>query len=314
MDPTGGERQQLWSFREHGGWWYDNVLWSPDGSEILYGSSELGIPETSIVVVGVDGSGPREVPGWQFLGGGGSWSPDGSRIAFHNLGSNSPNVVLLTMARDGPDERVLVRGNYKRLAAEHSGVADDIAACSGGYVIAKPQKNSGLVQDCETLLRIRDALAGDAILNWSADAPISNWEGLSIEGSPLRVTGLDLHNLKPTRLTGVIPPELGHLANLEVLDLQGNRLSGGIPPELGSLTALRHLDLAGNHLTGSIPPEIGNLSGLDSLDLSDNGLSGVIPPELGNLTGLTELRIEGNFVRRCDPMILVLTGERCIAE
>ena len=45
------------------------------------------------------------------------------------------------------------------------------------------------------------------------------------------------------QLSGVIPAELGNLANLERLDLCSNQLSGVIPAELGNLASLQRLDL-----------------------------------------------------------------------
>ncbi len=108
------------------------------------------------------------------------------------------------------------------------------------------------------------------------------------------------------RLTGRIPPELGNLANLEILSLNQNELSGPIPPELGKLVNLENLWLRENQLTGSIPRELGNLTRLERLDLavsydlslSPPGpryfLSGPIPPELGKLVNLKELVLWGN--------------------
>ena len=250
---------------------YDNLAWSPDGSEIIYGFSDARsgrlIP---VFVVGVDGSEPRVLAGRGSMGAGGgaAWSPDGSRIAFHGVSNNS-DVVLHTTARDGSGERVLVRGSYERLVAEHSDwrdVSGDVAACSGGYVAPKPDRNPGLVQDCETLLRLRDALAGDAVLNWSADVQMSEWGGVGIEGSPPRVIRLSLSRLRPVKLTGIIPPELGNLANLEVLSLHSNQLSGSIPPELGNLANLRDLRLTSNALEGTIPAELGRLASLERMD------------------------------------------------
>jgi hypothetical protein len=51
-------------------------------------------------------------------------------------------------------------------------------------------------------------------------------------------------------LTGVIPPEIGLLANLMLVELNGNLLVGNIPPAFGSLTNLNHVFLEGNNLTG----------------------------------------------------------------
>ena len=286
MDPDGGDQRLLWSFDIDGNYWYNNLSWSPDGSEILYGSASVDFSgPVPVVVVGVDSSEPRVLGDRRSARGvgGAAWSPDGSRVAFHNPSDDS-DVVLHTTARDGSGERVLVRGNFERLVAEHSDwrdVSGDIAACSGGHVVAKSDKNPGLVQDCETLLRIRDALAGDAVLNWSADVKISDWQGVGIEGSPPRVIRLSLARLSPSKLTGSIPPELGDLTNLEVLRVHSNSLSGSIPPELGNLANLRILDLALNYgFEGFIPSELGKLTSLETMDLSGNLLVGGIPREL----------------------------------
>ena len=47
-----------------------------------------------------------------------------------------------------------------------------------------PDNNPGLVSDCEALLASRDTLAGTVALNWSADTPIADWEGVTVEGTP----------------------------------------------------------------------------------------------------------------------------------
>ena len=118
--------------------------------------------------------------------------------------------------------------------------------------MADAANNPGLVSDCEALLAARDTLAGSATLNWSADTPITEWEGVAVGGVPQRVTGLRLNN-RP--LSGTIPPELGSLSNLQYLWLSSNQLTGEIPAELGGLSNLRRLDLSGNELSGEIPAE-----------------------------------------------------------
>ena len=148
-------------------------------------------------------------------------------------------------------------------------------------------RTPGLVHDCETLLSMRDTLAGSAELDWGEDLPIGEWEGLTVDGSPLRVHYLELqfHGL-----TGRLPPELGRLSELRRLILrelhtnyEGDGLTGAIPPELGSLTKLVRLDLSGNFLSGRIPPELAGLAKLSRLDLSFNFLTGSVPLELASL-------------------------------
>ena len=126
--------------------------------------------------------------------------------------------------------------------------------------------------------------------NWISDAPLKDWHGVDTDEEG-RVIRLDFVR---NNLIGVIPPELGGLAELEHLSLAGNRLSGPIPPELGGLTELEHLSLGVNRLSGPIPPELGGLAELELLQLGRNRLSGPIPPELGGLANLGWLWLSGN--------------------
>ena len=160
---------------------------------------------------------------------------------------------------------------------------------SGGAVV--DATNTGLKSDCERLLAARDTLAGTAALNWSADTPITEWNGVVLGETSGRVTEILLGGIG---LDGRIPKELGSLANLTHLSLDNNQLTGEIPPELGGLSNLRHLSLWSNQLTGEIPPELGRLSNLTGLFLDGNQLTGEIPPELGGLSNLTELNLHNN--------------------
>ena len=166
-----------------------------------------------------------------------------------------------------------------------------VSACTTGRAVPDAADNPGLVSDCEALLVARDPLRGSARLNWSADTPLADWDGLTIGRTPKRVTGLRLND---KRLTGKIPTELGNLDNLQLLYLSGNELSGELPPELGSLSSLKWLHLHENQLSGEIPVELGNLSNLQWLNLSANQLTGEIPKDLGSLSNLERLRINDN--------------------
>ena len=164
--------------------------------------------------------------------------------------------------------------------------------CTAGIAVEDPVNNPGLVSDCEALLQSRDTLSGSGTLNWSNTAPMHRWSGISLGGTPLRVTEV---RLPFEGLGGVIPPELGKLSRLEQLDLSGNRLPGTIPSELGELSALAMLDLSENRLRGKIPSKLGRLTNLEGLYLYDNRfLDGSIPPEIGNLTNLKRLELDGN--------------------
>ena len=184
---------------------------------------------------------------------------------------------------------------------------------SGGAVV--DITNPGLLSDCETLLAARDTLAGTATLNWAADTPIREWNGLTVDRVQQRVTvlilggkgltgeipkelgnvtNLQFLHFNNNQLTGVIPTELGNLANLQTLFLSSNQLTGEIPSELGNLVNLQELRISYNQLTGEIPSELGNLANLQTLWLGGNQLTGEIPTELGNLANLQTLWLGGN--------------------
>ena len=195
--------------------------------------------------------------------------------------------------------------------------------CSAGTAVPNPKRNSGLVADCVILLDARDTLAGSATLDWSANAAVKQWQGITVSGKRPRVKGInlarkrgdgiqkvngtvpaELGNLKRlerlyltnNELTGSIPKELGKLENLTDLGLGQNRLTGPIPKELGKLSDLEYLVLHDNRLTGSIPKKLGRLSRLDRLDFYSNRLTGRIPKELGRLEKLTDLDLSQNWL------------------
>ena len=158
------------------------------------------------------------------------------------------------MAPDGTDLRILVVYS----ASGRAGPLD-VTGCVSGIAVPDPDLNPGLVGDCETLLLIRNRVAGVAGLDWSGCRPISEWSGVYVGGSPRRVQGL---TLRRRGLDGRIPPELSMLTQLEELDMSLNGMVGEIPSEMSSLKNLQRLDLSSNHLSGEIPPELGNLAKL----------------------------------------------------
>ena len=197
--------------------------------------------------------------------------------------------------------------NAKLLLSTHT--------CSNGIAVASPQDNTLLVQDCTILLNTRDTIAGSAQLDWNAGTPITQWEGISVGGTPQRVQGIafpirrvsgripsEIGNLTGLRtlsfpinqLEGTIPPELGALPELQELNLHGNDLAGPIPVSLAKLFKLKVLDLHANNLEGTIPLEMGEMFNLERLTLSSNNLTGTIPPSLGNLSNLQGLNLSQN--------------------
>ena len=275
--------------------WVGTVAWSPAGMEILYTCGER------VCVVGVDGALVGRSPVTFEDGVVAAWSPDGDQIAISSVGRpNQDGTLLYTMAPDGTNDRVLVRAGRAGLTAENS-VDPEVtieAACADGNVVEDPEENAGLVQDCETLIKLRDALFGGVAVNWSPGVPIDEWWGVTVGGSPPRVTGLTLGGgLRSRPLTDdrTLPSAIGDLTHLDILDLFGSKLSGPIPSELGNLTKLRILDLSRNYFWGPIPRELRKLVNLEILNLSVNEISDPIPPELGNLANLRVLAIASGY-------------------
>ena len=163
--------------------------------------------------------------------------------------------------------------------------------CDSGTAVPNPGSNPDLVSDCRTLLGLQSALSGTATLNWSAELSMSSWDGITLRGTPQRVTRLSLER---EGLTGSIPAAIGDLAGLESLRLRHNSLMGNIPATLGQLTELDTLQLNSNDLTGPIPTELGSLTNLEAIYLYDNDLTGAIPSELGNLTEVYDLWLQDN--------------------
>ncbi len=146
-----------------------------------------------------------------------------------------------------------------------TGTTAEGSNCTTNSAVPVAASNPGLVADCEALLEALDSLVGDGSLNWTADTPVSQWDGVSLSGTPQRVTRLVLPQ---QGLTGTIPAALGRLSMLTEMDLRNNQLTGEIPTELGEHTSLQELYLSGNQLTGCIPEALRDVSTSDLDELS----------------------------------------------
>ncbi len=170
-------------------------------------------------------------------------------------------------------------------------------AYNGAVSVLGATTNQGLVSDCAALLKAKKTLQGSGgrELNWSGKVPIGQWDGVTLGGSPPRVTQLWLDGRDSSgKLKGKIPKQLGNLSELTYLVLYYNELSGTIPKQLGNLPNLRYLELNSNNLTGRIPPQLGNLSNLEGVNLGGNRLTGKIPKQLGKLSNLRTLILYHN--------------------
>ena len=151
--------------------------------------------------------------------------------------------------------------------------------CVSNGAVPDGANNPDLVLDCEALYTAKNTLTRMVTLNWALDTPISDWEGITVGGTPQRVTEVSLPD---KALRGTIPPILELLTGVEVLDLKNNDLTGRIPSGLGRLESLDELYLAGNRFTGCIPIGLRDVSlnDLSSLNLPDcqTNEPPIIPP------------------------------------
>ena len=142
-----------------------------------------------------------------------------------------------------------------------------LAAPVAGEVSPAPET---LQADLEHLQALREVLTGTRApaLNWHPDLAVTHWTGVTVAGTPARVTGLDLAE---SDLGGSLSGLLGDLTGLRELRLESNNLDGSIPSKLHELKSLTHLYLGGNEIQGCVQPLLRNIANndLDSLDLPD---------------------------------------------
>ncbi|GLT52816.1 hypothetical protein SLA2020_261340 [Shorea laevis] len=108
---------------------------------------------------------------------------------------------------------------------------------------------------------------------------------------PLLYTYYIFRNLENNLFSGIIPPELGNLVNLENLILSANNLTGQLPKALTNLTKLTELRISSNNFTGRMPDFFQSWKQLQKLEIQASGLEGPIPSSISVLSNLTELRI-----------------------
>lgn len=126
---------------------------------------------------------------------------------------------------------------------------------------------------------------------WNATDPC-DWAFVSCNATTQRVTGLNIVT-DPNRpdyeaalqflgsLSGVIPPSIGNLTELQSLTLRYMQLSGTLPDEINRLSKLTSLVIADQTLSGSvisitgpIPDAWANMTQLVYFDLIGLSLSG----------------------------------------
>ena len=268
--PDGTEKTLVTETPEAWGpYWDERPLWSPSGDRIMFAINIGGLH-----IVNADGTRKELISQANILAM--AWSPDGGRIALLE-GRHIGNKTLTTMNSDGQRRKVLALGVKKHGLLTVKPLTGDRqnpqSACTEGTIIPDPEKHPMLVQDCITLISLRETLAGARVeferfkLDWHPWTMIEEWEGITTGRTPRRVIGISLFG---TVLEGEIPPEIAQLDQLHRLNLQGNYLTGDIPPSIANLKKLRYLDLSDNHLDREAEWLGEALPDLKVLDVTEN--------------------------------------------
>ena len=187
---------------------------------------------------------------------------DGQTLPDYPVDWVTSDTLVATVSKTG-----LVR-------AESSGTARITA--SAGSVSA--MATVIIDMDRGALVALYQATSGQGWRNkelWLSDDPLGNWYGVETNGDG-QVVAL---NLRRNGLSGTLPPEIGDLAELDILDLNVNPLlSGTLPPELAKLSKLRELKVSFASLSGPIPPELGNLTNCASFGWTATASAGPSRP------------------------------------
>ena len=170
-----------------------------------------------------------------------------------------------------------------------------VATCNTGIAVPHPTENKELVEDCNLLLGLRDWFdpveydfytgeMSTVALNWSADIPMKLWTGVTVGGTPRRVTKLELSGMA---LDGEVGARLGNLTGLRELRLDHTGLQERLPSKLAQLTNLTHVYLGANPLEGCVPSSLWTVAHNDvaTLALPDCGPPTVV---VSHGTRLTE--------------------------
>ncbi|KAK6131111.1 hypothetical protein DH2020_035156 [Rehmannia glutinosa] len=164
------------------------------------------------------------------------------------------------------------------------------ATCTVGFV-------SNRTIDQDSLVAFKTTITSDPyqILtkNWSTNASICTWIGVTCNINHQRITSL---NFSGFGFEGTVSPNLGNLTFLSSLDLSSNNFTGLIPSELSNLRRLKVINLGFNSFTGNIPPWFRILKQLECIFLNNNNISGSISPSVGENSKLRILNLGYNLL------------------
>ena len=161
----------------------------------------------------------------------------------------SDSIMVQVNVEDGQDDAVITLAGGGPTEPDHP--------CVAGGALGE-DATMGQASDCQILLDGMAELVGDGTaLNWSADTPIADWQGVSTRGGTDRVYSI---YLRGHGLAGEIPDGFNGLDALTSLQLHDNMLTGGIP-DLSDLDLLERLVLNDNNLSGFGPGDAGRHGG-----------------------------------------------------
>ncbi|KAF5732071.1 Leucine-rich receptor-like protein kinase family protein putative isoform 1 [Tripterygium wilfordii] len=123
--------------------------------------------------------------------------------------------------------------------------------------------------------------------------PVNSLSG-HIDGV-VSLTNLTVLDLYSNNFDGLIPQDIGKLAELVSLQLHINNFSGSLPSSLSNCIRLRVLNLRVNQLGGNLSDfDFSKLLQLTTLDLGNNLITGNLPSSLYSCKSLTAIRVAGN--------------------
>uniref|UniRef100_A0A7N0R982 non-specific serine/threonine protein kinase n=1 Tax=Kalanchoe fedtschenkoi TaxID=63787 RepID=A0A7N0R982_KALFE len=205
------------------------------------------------------------------------------RLSFISLYNNSMNSTLpAEVATCGSLEHLDLAQNYFT-----GGIPESLAELTSlKYLDLAGNNFSGDIPASFGRFQKLEVLS---LVNNLLDGPLPSLLG---NISTLKQLNLSYNPYTPSK----IPPELGQLANLEILWLTQCGLIGEIPDAIGNLRKLTDLDLAANNLHGPIPSSITDLASVVQIELYNNSLSGKLPDGMSKMKSLRLFDASANLL------------------
>ena len=161
------------------------------------------------------------------------------------------------------------------------------------------RSNTGLVTDCNALLAAKDTLRGTAGLNWAPSTDIAGWDGITLGGSPRRVTKVILQKAGTERADTGGAGQTGDAGGVVAVYQRADRRHSS--RDLGDLSNLTWLFVSNNNLSGQIP---------ENVEQPDAGQAVATPEQLHRLRAVQPHADEGvQGGQRASPACAPPSGE-----